>query len=211
MADPDRPAHERGSRVPYGPRCGRKIGRGQFHGGLGHGGNHTPVAEFNALVDPEAMAVVLKSGTRIIMSGLDLTYQFPVDDTLALHLGAVAQPVREGSVVNPGAQLLADLVVNYLDQLERLTGRRVGGLHDPCAVLAVTHPGVVSTTMRHVEVELTGTLTRGMTVVDQRPGIDRATGGRLNVAHAHTLDQRRALSLVIEAIKAKGTVSESQA
>jgi inosine-uridine nucleoside N-ribohydrolase len=179
-----------------------------FMGGSATVGNHTPVAEFNALVDPEAMSVVLESGARIIMSGLDLTYQFPVDDTLAMHLRAVAQPRRDGPVVNPGALLLADLVANYLDQLEGLTGLRQGGLHDPCAVLAVTHPGVISTSMRHVQVELAGTLTRGMTVVDQRKGEPTANRGRPNVAHAHTLDHRRALSLVIDAIKAKGAVSD---
>lgn len=197
--------------IRMAPDVAGRLAGVSFMGGSATVGNHTPVAEFNALVDPEAMSVVLESGARIIMSGLDLTYQFPVDDTLALHLGTVAQPVRDGAVVNPGAQVLADLVVSYLDQLERLTGRRVGGLHDPCAVLAVTHPGVVSTTMRHVQVELAGTLTRGMTVVDQRRGVDRATSARLNVAHAHTLDHRRALSLVIDAIKAKGTVPQSRA
>lgn len=171
-----------------------------FMGGSATVGNHTPVAEFNAMVDPEALAVVLGSGARLIMSGLDLTYQFPVDDTLALHLETLAER-KAGRVGYLGAAMLADLVRTYLDRLQSLTGVRLGGLHDPCAVLAVTHPGVVETTMRNVEVELAGRLTRGMTVVDRRQG--NRDRGELNVAHAHTLDSRRALSLVIDALKAR--------
>ena len=43
-------------------------------GGAGFG-NHTPVAEFNILVDPEAAKVVLNSGTKLVMMGLDVTHQ----------------------------------------------------------------------------------------------------------------------------------------
>ena len=171
-----------------------------FMGGSATVGNRTPVAEFNVLVDPEAAAVVLGSGARIHMAGLDLTSQFPVDDALATDLRALG---------GPGAAMLADLIGAYLDRAEELTGVRRGGLHDPCAVLAVTHPDVVSSELRRVDVELIGRLTRGMTVVDRRPA---PIGGRAarsddpaeapNVHHGHTMDHVRARRLVLEAVAA---------
>lgn len=162
-----------------------------FMGGSAMVGNHSPVGEFNILVDPEAAAAVLSSGARIHMAGLDLTHQFVVDDALADDIRAVN---------NPGATVLADLMNSYLDQAEKLGAGRLGGLHDPCAVLAVTHPEVVSSTARHVAVELDGSITRGMTVVDQR----RARTGEPNVFHGHTLDHPKARSLIIEAIAGLG-------
>jgi inosine-uridine nucleoside N-ribohydrolase len=73
-------------------------------------------------------------------------------------------------------------------------------MHDPCAVLAVTHPELIDRTLRHVDVELSGTLTRGMTVVDQRPGV--APGG--NVEHGHHIDSGRARELFMSAVAARG-------
>ena len=44
-------------------------------GGSATGGNTTPAAEFNILVDPDAAEVVLHSGIRLVMMGLDVTHQ----------------------------------------------------------------------------------------------------------------------------------------
>ncbi len=176
------------------PDLARRLAGISFMGGSAGAGNHGPVVEFNIMVDPEAAAVVLGSGARILMAGLDLTRQFVVDDGLADSLRAIA---------NPGGAMLADLVVGYLDRVEAVRGARGGGLHDPCAVLAVTHPGLVAHTRRQVGVELTGTLTRGMTVVDQRlpPGMDDPDG---NVWHGHTLDHGAALDALLTAVAACG-------
>ena len=43
-----------------------------------------------------------------------------------------------------------------------------GPVHDPCAILAVTHPHLFEMASRPVSVEVNGTHTRGMTVVDER-------------------------------------------
>lgn len=176
-----------------------------FMGGSADVGNRTPVAEFNVLVDPEAAAVVLDGGVPIRMAGLDLTTQFPVDDALAEDLRAIG---------GPGPAVLADLVASYLDQAESLTGRRRGGLHDPCAVLAVTHPEVITSELRRVDVELVGKLTRGMTVVDRRPSPPAGRRSRPgdearapNVEHGHTLDHPRARRLILEAVAARGGAS----
>jgi inosine-uridine nucleoside N-ribohydrolase len=163
-----------------------------FMGGSATVGNHTPVAEFNALVDPEALDVVLGSGVPLRMAGLDLTYQFVVDASLEADVRAVG---------TPGAVVVADLLTHYLGFLASTRPPRAGGLHDPCAVLAVTHPDLVERTPRHVSVELAGRLTRGMTVVDRRgPGIGEAP----NVEHGHHLDHDPARTVVLDALAARG-------
>jgi inosine-uridine nucleoside N-ribohydrolase len=163
-----------------------------FMGGSASAGNHTPVGEFNALVDPEALSVVLASGAPLRMAGLDLTRQFLLDD-------AFEQEVRR--LGTTGAIVIADLVLGYLDAVAEHRGERVGALHDPCAVLAVTHPDLISATPRHVDVELRGHLTRGMTVVDQR---GRGVGRPPNVAHGHDLDAVGARRAVLDALRRRG-------
>ena len=46
-----------------------------FMGGSAEGGNTTPAAEFNILVDPDATEIVLHSGIKLVMMGLDVTHQ----------------------------------------------------------------------------------------------------------------------------------------
>lgn len=180
------------------PDLPRRLAGVSFMGGSATIGNHTPVAEFNVLVDPEAAAVVLASGARIQMAGLDLTHQFVIDDGLVADIATIG---------GTGATVISELVVSYLDQVEQVRGLRRGGLHDPCAVLAVTHPELIRHRLRRVDVELTGTFTRGMTVVDRRPGrvsdTEGADGQPLNVHHGHTLDHETARRLVLDAIAAR--------
>lgn len=158
-----------------------------FMGGSATIGNHTPVGEFNILADPEAAAMVLGCGAPIYMAGLDLTMQFQVTDTLAEQLQAVG---------TPGAMMLSELTVAYLDRVETIRGERRGGLHDPVAVLAVTHPELIRHTLRRVDVELCGAHTRGMTVVDQRP----RHRDDANVWHGHHLDGAAALAVLLAAV-----------
>lgn len=176
------------------PDLARRLAGISFMGGSATVGNHSAVAEFNVLVDPEAAAAVMTADTEIVMAGLDLTHQFVVDDALATDLRAIE---------TPGATMLADLVLSYLDQVEKIRDVRRGGLHDPCAVLAVTHPDIVARAKRRVDVELAGTHTRAMTVVDQRPeqGVDDPDG---NVWHGHTLDHPAALDALLRAVRAHG-------
>lgn len=184
------------------PDLGARLAGISFMGGSAASGNRTAAAEFNVLVDPEAAAAVVAAGRRsegggevpVLMAGLDLTHQFVVDDALAADLRATA---------TPGGVMLADLVVAYLDQVEAIRGVRQGGFHDPCAVLAVTHPGLITHAHRRVEVELAGTHTRGMTLVDQRRALDEDDPDG-NVWHGHTLDQPAARAALLGAVVAHG-------
>ena len=157
--------------------------------GGGTFGNRTAAAEFNLWADPEAAAMVFDYGGPLIMSGLDLTHQFR------------ATPDRIETVrALPGrlAEVFADLFDffsgTYMRRHHHLDGAPV---HDPCAVLCLTHPHLFGRQAAHVAVETTGNLTRGMTVIDQRslrevppPNCDRLT----------TIDSDAAFDIVIEAI-----------
>ncbi len=186
-----------------------------FMGGSASGGNRTAAAEFNALADPEALDVVLGSDTEIRMCGLDLTMQLTVDDQLVSDIRDVAAP-DGGALGNPGAKVIADLFGHYLERIEALAGHRVGGLHDPCAVLAVTHPELFEMVKRPTGVELRGSLTRGMTVVDRRSrvsegdtGIPWTDAGQFHpVWHCVSLDVVAARSLVVDALNQVGTKSD---
>lgn len=130
-------------------------------GGSSTFGNRTPAAEFNIWCDPEAAAIVFESGVPIIMSGLNLTYQ------------AQATPPRIEAIRDLGTPLgtiVADLLVFFTGTYQHVNHGFVGApVHDACAVLALTHPELFTRRDVHVDVEVHGTHTRGMTLVDNRP------------------------------------------
>ena len=70
--------------------------------------------------------------------------------------------------------------------------------HDPGAVLAVTHPELFTFEGRLVHVELAGTHTRGMTLVDERePRISEAGNCRV----AYGVDANEVTALIMQAVR----------
>lgn len=133
--------------------------------GGGTYGNRTPAAEFNIWADPEAADIVFRSGLPLTMAGLDLTHQFilgteRIDQVAALPGGLAA-------VLTDLFRYFAD---NYISRHEHMVG---APLHDPCAVLAVTHPELFTSDRRHVAVETRGEHTAGETIIDRRRMHDR--------------------------------------
>jgi inosine-uridine nucleoside N-ribohydrolase len=168
-------------------------------GGGARGGNRTAAAEFNIWADPEAAAVVFGAGVPLRMCGLDLTAQLTVDDEVLAELRAIG---------TDAALLVADLLGFYCDAYEAATGVRRAVLHDPCAVLALTRPELFTWDERHVEIELTGTHTRGMTVVDERARLDLPPP---NCRVMRTIDREGALRAVYESVSAvRGTAPDEQ-
>ena len=160
-------------------------------GGSASVGNATPVAEFNIYADPEAAARVFESGVdELLMCGLNLTHQFRTNDSLTERL-------RESDA--PTARFAAQVFDDLHGRMDGLIGRRESALHDPCAVLAVTHPELIETQRRAVAVEVNGTLTRGMTVVDQR--VTRQPNPP-NTAVGYAIDAEAGMALVLEALGA---------
>ena len=140
------------------PELVERIERIVWMGGGVTSGNHTASAEFNALADPEALAILIARGVPIRMIDLDACrrVQIAEEDVTALR----AAP-------GPNAALLADLLGGYLDiALER--GRPTMALYDPVAAAALVRPDLFRFRSVRLDAELTGQHTRGRTVVETR-------------------------------------------
>ncbi len=168
------------------PSWVRRIAGISIMGGSATVGNTTRVAEFNIFADPEAAARVFEAGADLTMCGLNLTHQLRTSDaTLARLRDAGTRRAR-----------FAAQVFDYLHaRMEDLIGVPEAALHDPCAVLAVTHPELIETQPRAVGIELEGSLTRGMTVIDQR---STRRQDPANARVAYGIDAHRAMELVLE-------------
>jgi inosine-uridine nucleoside N-ribohydrolase len=168
------------------PDIAARVAGISFMGG-GLFGNRTPTAEFNMWADPEAAAIVIGYGGPLIMSGLDMTYQLQATPERI-------QQVRDlsGHLAATLADLLTFFSGTYVSRHEDMQGAAV---HDPVAVMALTHPELFTRSFSHVMVETSGEHTRGMTVIDQRtlierpaPNCDRLTGVDADAAWAVVTD-----------------------
>jgi len=162
--------------------------------GGGTFGNRRPLAEFNIWADPEAAQIVFDCGAPITMAGLDVTHQFLVTYPRIDEVAAIDTPFTD---------MIADLFRFFTDNyVARHDGIEGAALHDPLAVMALTHPELFSGTDRHVVVETKGEHTVGMTVIDRRLISDRRPP---NVHVLERIDADRAWTIVRDALTAAGT------
>ncbi len=168
------------------PDIASRIAGISFMGG-GLFGNRTPTAEFNIWADPEAAAIVIGYGGPLIMAGLDATYQLQATPERVDEVRAV-----EGRLAATLADLLNFFSGTYVSRHENMRGAAV---HDPLAVMALTHPDLFKRSFSHVAIETIGEHTRGMTVIDQRtllerpePNCDRLVGVDADEAWAVVVD-----------------------
>ncbi len=134
------------------PECRPSIARIVMMGGSAGRGNHTPNAEFNIYVDPEAASKVFASGIPIVMCGLDVTNQATITAEMVASLPAI----------NRTGAMLHGLFQHYRG------GSMSRGLkmHDLCALAYLAEPTLFTTQTCYVAVETQGELTRGTTCVD---------------------------------------------
>jgi inosine-uridine nucleoside N-ribohydrolase len=166
-------------------------------GGGALGGNVTAAAEFNVYADPEAAAIVLAAtGCPVHLCGLDLTHQVTGSPELVARLRDVG---------GPAAQLCAEVVETELAAFGRFaTSSPLPPLHDPVALLAVTHPQLFERRRTPIHVETGGTHSRGATLVDRR--LVTAEGTRPGEADVsthwvHHVDGPAALDLIVDACR----------
>jgi pyrimidine-specific ribonucleoside hydrolase len=169
------------------PAIAEKIAHISLMGGAMGAGNWTPAAEFNIWVDPEAARIVFRSGLPITMHGLDVTHKALMGLPEADRLDAVG--TRVGHV-------FADLLRFFTRFHVEKYGTADTPIHDAVAVAHVALPGLVTTRRYHVDVETTGEITRGRTVVDNRG----QQGATPNVDVALDIDRAAFADLVIEAV-----------
>lgn len=159
-------------------------------GGSTSFGNVTPAAEFNILFDPEAADIVFRSGAKLRMCGLNLTHQF-------LYRPADTAQIRR--IDSRASTFVADMLDFFMQMYaDAFFGVIEGPLHDPCAVLAVTHPELFDMRQKQVMVELKGQHTRGMTLVDERGVLKSSTP---NASVAYGIDDAKARQLLLDAIR----------
>ncbi|WP_394553430.1 nucleoside hydrolase [Agromyces sp. MMS24-JH15] len=156
-------------------------------GGSTERGNATPYAEFNALVDPEALDLVVRSGVPFTMVGLNVTHSALVTPAVRERVAAI--PTRTGAF---GDELL-DFFCRTNDEV---FGMPDGPLHDPVAVAVLADPACVRTVRTRLDVELAGTETAGATSVD----FDGMLGREPNASVAVALDVPRFWDTMIGAL-----------
>ena len=172
------------------PDLGKRIAGISLMGG-GTFGNRSAAAEFNIWADPDAAAMVFGYGGPLKMCGLDVTHRLQ------------ATPERIAKVrALPGhmAAVLADLFdffsKVYVSRHDNMQG---GAVHDPCAVMVLTHPELFTARPHHVTVETHGELTTGMTLIDIRGLIERSAP---NCDVTWDVDADAAFDVIVESIGA---------
>lgn len=145
------------------PELKEKIEVISIMGGGLRNGNWTTAAEFNIFVDPEASQIEFMSGVPIMMCGLNVTEK-------AMIFQEEWNELRK--LNNKVATTVADWLDFFFKHLKEL-GWPGATLHDPCAVLALTHPEIFKYKDLHVETELVGEYCRGATIgmnpTDEKP------------------------------------------
>ncbi|MFF8831923.1 nucleoside hydrolase [Streptomyces sp. NPDC015131] len=168
-----------------------RVDRIVLMGGSTGRGNRTPAAEFNIAADPEAADIVFSSGLDVTMIGLNVSHQVPASAEVLTRLRALGTPL---------AEVCADLLTFYGAAYREVFGLAAPPLHDPLTVAHLVAPGLVSTVPAAVAVELTGTHTRGATVVD----LDGVTGRPANARVGTGVDAAAFWDLIVDAVRTLG-------
>ena len=120
-------------------------------------GNITPAAEFNIYVDPEAAAIVFKSGIPLVVASLDVTHKATTSRAWVEGLRRLGS--RTGRIC-----------AEWADFFERFDVSKYGTegapLHDPCVIAYLIAPEIFTSRRINVEIEVHSDLTLGMTVAD---------------------------------------------
>ena len=126
-------------------------------GAMREGGNYSPSAEFNVLVDPDAAKVVFNCGRPITAMGLDVTHQV---------LSTRERVARIREIGNPVSAATAGMLSFFQRHDSAKYGADGAPLHDPCTVAWLLRPDLFKTKHVNVSVETESELTIGHTAVD---------------------------------------------
>jgi len=126
-------------------------------GAMREGGNRTPSAEFNILVDPHAADIVYNCGRPVTAMGLDVTHKV---------LSTRERVARIRELGNDVVRATADMVSFFHRYDTKKYGSEGAPLHDPCTVAWLLRPELFETKRCNVSVEKESELTLGHTAVD---------------------------------------------
>lgn len=154
------------------------------------------MADANFWNDPEAAQIVLRSGAKITLVGMDVTLKVlltaPMRDDIMHHGGRV------------GATMMK-ITEFYVRSYETMYPGIGGcGLHDPLAVAIAEDPTLAVTESMCVDIELAGRLTRGQTVADRR----RTARDKQNADVCRQVDADRFTHRFVAALKGFGSAEQ---
>ncbi len=171
----------------------RLAGISLMGGGIGFG-NVTPAAEFNIWADPHAAAIVVDAGIPLRVAPLDVTHQVLVDLPMADRVAALD---------TPAARFTADLFRHFATAYREVFFEDAHGpLHDPCAVLAVTHPELFTFESWRLQIATDPGVARGAMLADRRR-VKHADPPNAEVAMG--VDADAVLRMVTDAVEHVGT------
>jgi purine nucleosidase len=160
-------------------------------GAMREGGNRTPSAEFNILVDPEAADIVLRCGRPITQMGLDVTHQVLSTRDRVERIKALGNPVADATAG----------MLSFFDRFDTKKYKSKGApLHDPCTVAWLLRPELFTGKDCNVSVETQSELTLGHTAVDFWHVTDRP----VNVHWVYGVDADGFYDLLIERLATYG-------
>lgn len=133
------------------PEVKSKIAAVSIMGGGIRRGNITPYSEFNFHKDPEAADIVMKSGVKLLLCGLDVTHRATLTEEEMKTMKAYQSEFSDFSVKILSSYISKDTAI-----------------HDPCAILALTDPEKFIYEDQYVEIDTREGITRGMSYVDTR-------------------------------------------
>ena len=173
-----------GKVLSQNPELSEKIEQIIFMGGGAGFGNHTPVAEFNILVDPEAAKIVLNSGAKLVMMGLDVTHQ-------AISTKERLNTILETDTVT-GEHLVG--LMGSLAELDIVKEKFPDGtpVHDAFVTAYLVDNSLTKGELTNVEVEVDSELTLGQTVVDT----NHISGRNKNVHWMNKVDDNKLFDII---------------
>lgn len=126
-------------------------------GAMREGGNRSPSAEFNVLVDPHAADIVFQCGRPITAMGLDVTHQV---------LSTRERVERIAALDSPVAAAVAGMLSFFHRHDTKKYQSQGTPLHDPCTVAFLLQPDLFVSKACNISVETESELTMGHTAVD---------------------------------------------
>ena len=147
-----------GTAIDQEPAILPKIERIVLIGGaMREGGNRTPSAEFNILVDPAAADIVFRCGRPITQMGLDVTHKVLSTKDRVDRIAALGNPVAEATAG----------MISFFERYDMSKYAAPGApLHDPCTVAWLINPDLFAGKDCNVAIETQSELTLGHTAVD---------------------------------------------
>jgi inosine-uridine nucleoside N-ribohydrolase len=173
------------------PRIVERIPRMIIMGGGHEVGNVTPAAEFNIWADPEAAKVVLNSGVQnLTLVPLDATHKALITLDDCRRLRELGTPAGEAA-----ARVIERRITGYNDY-QPMALPDAAPVHDALCVAAIVDPTILATSPFHADVETTGELTMGRTVIDTH----RRRGMEPNADVALDADGEQFVRLLMETL-----------